>query len=111
MTATPFLEEILHLVTLFLQKSGHEETAAQLQEHYTLPSWVEHNNPLLKKGLITEPGGAKIPYELYSVGDVSIGSLSAGIRKQEDKERTTLAALIVLVVAPIAIEFVIEAVD
>jgi hypothetical protein len=28
MTATPFLEEILHLVTLFLQKSGHEETAA-----------------------------------------------------------------------------------
>lgn len=31
MAATPFLEEILHLVALFLKKSGHGEPANLLQ--------------------------------------------------------------------------------
>lgn len=48
---TPFLEEILHLVVLFLSKNGHETQAKQLAKQYELPQWVEEDNPLFKKGL------------------------------------------------------------
>lgn len=52
MKASPFLEEMLHLVSTFLRKAGHAEEAELLDQHYTLPAWVEKNNPLFKKGLI-----------------------------------------------------------
>ena len=50
--ATPFLEEILHLIVLFLIKNGHKAEAKSLQQQYTIPEWVVHDNPLLEKGLI-----------------------------------------------------------
>jgi hypothetical protein len=49
--ATPFLEEMLHLVAQFLHKTGHLKEANMLESKYSLPEWVEANNPLLKKGL------------------------------------------------------------
>ena len=42
---------MLHLIVLFLKKAGYEDEAASIQEHYTLPEWVERDNPLIKKGL------------------------------------------------------------
>ena len=35
--ATPFLEEILHLATLFLKKQGYKAQAKTIQENYDLP--------------------------------------------------------------------------
>lgn len=35
--ATPFLEEILHLTTLFLKKQGYKAQAKTIQENYDLP--------------------------------------------------------------------------
>ena len=48
---TPFLEEILHLIARFLRKMHFNDEAAMVEQHYTLPEWVENNNPLVKKGL------------------------------------------------------------
>ena len=49
--ATPFLEEMVHLVAQFLRKTGNQKEANLLESKYTLPDWIEANNPLLKKGL------------------------------------------------------------
>ena len=40
MKPTPFLEEILQLITEFLLKAGHDKLAAKLESTYTLPAWV-----------------------------------------------------------------------
>lgn len=52
MSSKPFLEELLHLTSLFLSSNGHKELAEQLQETYELPEWIEQGNPLFKKGLV-----------------------------------------------------------
>ena len=51
MKASPFLEEILHLVTLFLKKNGHEAAARKIEQQNSVREWVLEGNPLLEKGL------------------------------------------------------------
>ena len=51
MKASPFLEEMLHLVVLFLKKNGHQAAAKKIEKEISLPEWVLEGNPLFEKGL------------------------------------------------------------
>lgn len=49
--ATPFLEEMLQLVTQFLRKAGYSQESELVEQQFALPAWAGQDNPLLKKGL------------------------------------------------------------